>query len=306
MPASSALAKSTNVRSPEEAIRAIMPLLEAASPALTARIVAWLFRKPTRHDRPNREYGWLLGSQPLSVRVDGNEVRAWTWGEGPPVLLVHGWSGRGSQMGAFVEPLVRQGHQVIALDGPAHGESGGWLTTPPQFAKALHAVQRLVGPFEAVVAHSFGTLVTQVAMSQGLQSKRLIYVSPANPPSVAAEQAAEMVGVGSGVMQRVERLLDGLGPMSFRQVDAMTREFDPGVPTLILHDHTDQVVEMSVAEELAARLSYAQLVKTDGLGHYRILRDRALVRQVAAFITGNDDDDWLTPLERELERAGIA
>ena len=59
------------------------------------------------------------------------------WGAGPSVLLVHGWEGRGAQLGALVDPLVAAGYRVVALDGPAHGDSPGRLST---LALPAHAV----------------------------------------------------------------------------------------------------------------------------------------------------------------------
>ncbi len=39
---------------------------------------------------------------------------------------------------------------------------------------------------------------------------------------------------------------------------------------------------------LVASLPDARLVTTDGLGHRRILKDRAVVREVAAFVVGEE------------------
>ena len=40
-------------------------------------------------------------------------------------LLVHGWEGRGAQLGSLVGPLVEAGLSVVAFDAPAHGDSPG-------------------------------------------------------------------------------------------------------------------------------------------------------------------------------------
>ena len=57
---------------------------------------------------------------------DGVEIAFDMWGEGPPVLLIHGfasnmnvnWVGTG-----WVKTLVAAGHQVIAIDNRGHGQS---------------------------------------------------------------------------------------------------------------------------------------------------------------------------------------
>ena len=57
---------------------------------------------------------------------DGVEIAFDVWGEGPPVLLIHGfasnmnvnWVGTG-----WVKTLVAAGHKVIAIDNRGHGQS---------------------------------------------------------------------------------------------------------------------------------------------------------------------------------------
>ena len=46
-------------------------------------------------------------------------------GEGSKTLLLHGWSGRGTQLYTFAETLQKEGMEVITFDMPAHGKSLG-------------------------------------------------------------------------------------------------------------------------------------------------------------------------------------
>src|SRR5262245_35302817 len=84
------------------------------SPELAGRTAARLFLSPRRFDRPEAERELLSRAR----RFDVNGLAAWRWGGGPPVLLVHGWEGRGAQLGAFVDPLVGRGFSVITFDAP--------------------------------------------------------------------------------------------------------------------------------------------------------------------------------------------
>src|ERR1041385_6579395 len=72
------------------------------SASIAERTAARLFTTPRRAQRPEAEN--LLLAKARAFRVDG--LAAWRWGSGPPVLLVHGWGGRGAQLGAMVSPLV--------------------------------------------------------------------------------------------------------------------------------------------------------------------------------------------------------
>jgi hypothetical protein len=114
---------STNVRS---FLRFGMGLTGRLAPELAARIAARMFVTPRRHQRPPREREVLAWGQRIE---EAGGLVGWTWGEGPPVLLMHGWEGRAAQLGAFVGPLVAAGLKVVGYDAPAHGESAGKTAT---------------------------------------------------------------------------------------------------------------------------------------------------------------------------------
>src|SRR5678816_1021873 len=127
---------STVVRS-KNAVRLARAALQTAyivSEDLGTSLAERLFTTPRRHARPPRERTVLASAREGIVDVTLRAPRwkhlrvpvaTWRWGVGPTVLLVHGWEGRGSQLGAFVEPLVAAGMSVVAFDAPGHGDSPG-------------------------------------------------------------------------------------------------------------------------------------------------------------------------------------
>src|SRR5688572_3816746 len=46
--------------------------------------------------------------------VNGVNVVAESWGDGPVVYLMHGWGGSRRQLDPFVAPLVAAGHRVVS------------------------------------------------------------------------------------------------------------------------------------------------------------------------------------------------
>jgi hypothetical protein len=63
--------------------------------------------KPTAH-------AVLAGGNSFRIPFAGGELAVTTWGQGPGVLLMHGWGGARAQMTGFVEPLLVAGYRVVA------------------------------------------------------------------------------------------------------------------------------------------------------------------------------------------------
>jgi hypothetical protein len=64
-----------------------------------------LFTRPRRHRRTSAELALLAHAERSSVRCGADDLALFSWGEGPTVLMVHGWEGRGTQFHAFVPQL---------------------------------------------------------------------------------------------------------------------------------------------------------------------------------------------------------
>ena len=145
-------------------------------PKAIAKKALYFFATPQCIARPPSEMAWFESSKKFKF---GTGIAAFEWGnpDGPLVILLHGWSGRGTQMGAFAAPLVEKNYRVIALDGPAHGDSAGEMTNPGDFANCLLQAQKEFGKIKAVIAHSFGGGSSVLAVSRGLRLEKLVLVA---------------------------------------------------------------------------------------------------------------------------------
>src|SRR6185295_1815526 len=119
-------------------IAGALDLADRVVPPLAERWAARQFFTPRRTRLGDRSA--LMSAR--RIRIDGRELAAWRWGDGPAVLLVHGWEGHAGQLAAFVEPLLARGLSAVAFDAPAHGSSRGDHVTLFDFADAVADVAR--------------------------------------------------------------------------------------------------------------------------------------------------------------------
>jgi pimeloyl-ACP methyl ester carboxylesterase len=295
------LSKSTTVRS-KSSLQVARGTLRAAfslSEGLGARAAARLFTMPRRHRRPPRERSLLEQGHRFTVPVlrrspawGGQTISlaAWRWGEGPTALLVHGWEGRGAQLGAFVQPLVDAGMSVVAFDAPGHGDSPGHRLFLSDMADCVGQIAEHIegqwGRVHAIVAHSFGSAATMLAHQRyGTDAPRNVFVAPAPLASRAIGGFAELLDLEEADRDAMTRRLAVESGVAFEDlsIDRMVSERDAGL--LIVHDEDDREVAYDQASLLAASWPSAQLVTTHGLGHRRILRDPAVVAEAVAYAT---------------------
>ncbi len=267
------------------ALRLGLRTLESASPELAARLAERLFFAPPRRALSGEDTAVLDAGRTFKVRSEGRRLRAWRWGAGPVVVLVHGWGGRAGRFAAFVQPLVARGHTVVTYDGPGHGASEGRLSSMPELARALAAVAAEVGPVHGLIAHSLGGAATSLALRDGLVARRVALLAPVADPGVFAEAFAASMGVRPSTIEALRR--NSERRIRFRWADlnvpAMVARLS--VPVLVVHDENDDVVPIHDGRAVAAAWRGAELVVTKGLGHRGVLRDPATVRRAVEFVS---------------------
>ena len=243
-------------------------------PVETAKLAQVLWSLPRRSERPGREDAWLTSGTPRQVPSGMGQLQAWEWGQGPTVLLVHGWDGRGSQLGAFIQPLVESGHRVVTFDSRGHGDSFGNRASLVSFADAITAIVRHYGPLSGIVAHSFGAAATLYALRSGLNVPRLVFVGPVNA-SHGADRFARFLQISTECADIFKQNVQAKMGDCFEILPAYKLSHQPEL--LIYHDEDDLFVPITDGEEIAERWDGAKFIRTRGLGHHRILRDPKII-----------------------------
>lgn len=259
-------------------------LLGKTSPAIATRVAETLFTTPRRFRTPDREKEAMSGAMPIGVVFEGMTLRAWRWGTGPVVLLVHGWEGRGSQMSPFVAPLIERGMSVVAFDAPAHGASDGTRTTLPQFTAAIRAVAERFGPVHGIIAHSFGCAATTLAMHDGFKPRRLIFIAPPVDPATYTRRFGEFFGLDDEIVEGMKQRIERRFHRKWTDFSVQKMAANMSTPLLVIHDSDDAEIPIGESHAIVASWPASRLLVTSGLGHRRILRDDSVTRAAAEFI----------------------
>ncbi|UOG73176.1 alpha/beta fold hydrolase [Hymenobacter tibetensis] len=255
---------------------------------------AWqLFTTPRQLPTKAWEAAALAQATQHAVQAESGRIVYYEWNPAGArtILLVHGWEHRASFWGYMAAGLVAAGFRVLALDGPAHGASAGVRATLVSFGDAVQAVANASGPVYGVVAHSFGAACTagvpvRFNQAAGGELPRLVLMSAPSSTRNVAERFADLLRLPHSVVERMSRFIQqqfNRSAESFSLVEAGRHL--PVQRALLLHDRQDLNVPFADGEAIAASWPALDFRPTNGLGHNRIMREPAVIKEVVEFLS---------------------
>lgn len=249
------------------------------------------FFTPPRYDAKACDLEILARGHNYRIPYGDGELAVTSWGDSDrrAVLLMHGWGGARAQMTGFVEPLLSAGFRVVAYDQPAHGDSDGAQTTILQIAPTMELARQKEDEFDAIIAHSFGTLVTSYAIAKrGFQPPlRLIYLGAYNRAFDALPRFQAIAKLSDAVMNGFRTLIhERMGGDSGDEVEIANEGLAPqiAIPALLFHDAADEVTPIEDSRAIARNWKTAQLIETNGLGHRGALQAAEIHKEIVRFL----------------------
>jgi hypothetical protein len=248
------------------------------------------FRVFKRKISTNTQAFWQSAEQTLNLTVNQHQLPLHLWGSGPLVVCLHGWSGSGVQFRHFVQPLVEAGYQVATFDAPGHGSHPNTHSHLIEFSDSLLAIQEQVAEVHCVLAHSFGAMATTTAQLRGFTPAKLVMLAPHLDVDEMFSTYAGLLNLRQGLTARFKQqvgmkmqdLLAGEDPWQLFKVERL-------VPTntcgLLVSDSNDQEVAQGQFSLIAQYWSKAKHLQTEGLGHFRLLKDPQVIKQTVSFVS---------------------
>jgi len=296
--------KSKNLHKPPlvlNVLRFIFKYIGALFPSLIGRL-AYKFWFSTHRSKniPQREQKWLETAtriEAVTLNIDEYDVgtlpvMTYYWEntaankEAPRIMLIHGWTGRGSQMGGFVEPLLKEGFRVLAFDNHAHDKTPGQTTHIFLQSAVLRALDEKFGPIYAIVAHSFGGMITPYSLNQGMKTQKVVCISPPSHFNFLLSRFSNSLYLPKSIQNyMVSRFKKEYGDDLVERVSSTTTSQHLGnIPLLIIHDEEDVDVPISEGKTLHQSWPNSAFKSTKGLGHRRILYEPLVIEDTVNFL----------------------
>jgi pimeloyl-ACP methyl ester carboxylesterase len=266
----------------------LLSLVGSFWPALTSYFAYRIWFRTPRYKESRRERKWQTSARTDNEIIEGKNICFYRWGKTTAgyVLLLHGWSGRATQLGAFIQPVNTQGVDVISFDAPGHGASDGDATTIFEIANVVNETVKKHGVPLAIIAHSFGCMVAALAIRQyQLPVKKLITISCPTDSHYLVAGFAMHFRLNQKVMAQFDhRLMKQFGQDVYEKTSADKNLAGLPVELLAIHDKNDRIVSWQQTEKLVKAIPQAEAYYTRKLGHQRLLRDESLIKKVMDFV----------------------
>jgi pimeloyl-ACP methyl ester carboxylesterase len=257
------------------------PKVEILAPWLAKRWFVRIFFSTAKYKVPYGEVEAADSAKKYMIESEGKKIQVYEWGEGKPVLMVHGWMGRATQFRKFIPQFNEAGYKVVAFDATGHGRSEGNSSHIMKFANIIKLLHDQYNGFEMIVGHSLGGVASMHAIIRGAYTNKLTMISS---PAIGDEIMMEFrkkIGASELPMPYFEKYLKKKFGNSFEEYSASYNvEKMENVQLLLIYDEDDREVSMRNPEILMQKKPSARLITTSGLGHTRILKDDFVIEQV--------------------------
>ncbi|HEY6064027.1 MAG TPA: alpha/beta fold hydrolase [Chitinophagaceae bacterium] len=229
-------------------IRTKLKLLSAVSRKKAAEKAFELFCTPRqRNKKPLLKI--FDQAEKLHFKIDDITVRGWRWNHpaGKKVLIIHGFESTVVNFDKYIRPLTAKGYEVLAFDAPAHGRSEGKQINAPLYKRTILEINRLYGPIQSYMAHSFGGLAVCLALEETdhAANHRLVLIAPATETSTAIDSFFKFLQLDPAVRPEFEKVIiqkGGVGPEWYSIKRAMKHI---RAKVLWLHDEEDDTTPVS-------------------------------------------------------------
>jgi pimeloyl-ACP methyl ester carboxylesterase len=260
------------------------------SSKLTILFAAKLFTTPVKHTIPKRELVMeqISTQKKLHIPTINKTVVVYQYGQSnKKVLLVHGWSGRGTQLVKIADTLINTGYSTISFDAPAHGKSPGNQTIMTDFIAAILEIEKQYGPFESAVGHSLGGMSILNAIKKGMKLNTAIIIGSGDVIQDIIEDFIAKLQLKPNLATDLRLHFEKKYGEKMNDYSAYKAAKEITIPVLVIHDKDDPEVPVKAGQHIYDHLKNGKLLLTEGLGHRKILGDAEVIQRTVQFVSAN-------------------
>ena len=234
-----------------------------------ASIALGLFTTPLKGYIKKDQVEFLDTSFKEEFNYDKNTITTYRWpGKGKTVLLVHGWESNSYRWKDLIVRLKSSNFNIIALDAPAHGKSGGKRFTAVLYSEFLNVVIKRFKP-DIIIGHSAGGMASVFTLEKYKHPsvKKLVLLSSPSEFKDILSRYVKMLKLNKRVSKHLKTLI-------YNRFNKFPEDFSTAkscnnisIEGLIVHDKFDEIIPFGDAIKINNTLKNSKLIPTEGNNH---------------------------------------
>ena len=228
-----------------------------------------IFSTPRKGKIKPHQEGFLNAARSHIIEHDNILVQTYHWpGNGDTVLLIHGWDSNAFRWKTLVEHLQQQCYNIIALDAPAHGNSGGKILNVPLYTEFVRLLVQMHNP-KHIIGHSVGGMTTiyhQMKFARP-ETKKLVILGAPSELKYFIKQYQSILGLNNNVIKSLDADIKNRFGFESKEFSIANFSSHVDIEGLIIHDVNDKIALFRDAEAIHGNWKKSTLIKTSGLGH---------------------------------------
>lgn len=254
---------------------AVRSLTTSAAYLIPGKTQRWVDNLLLTPQKPKKSNLAPEGIKQTTLELNIGKVNTYTLGEGPAVIMVHGWSGNAAQFFPLMQVVADMGYTAVAYDQLAHGDSEFRHASMPRFVltfkEMVETFQQSHG-VEAIVAHSMGAAGVLNYLDSDFP---MLLIAPLLDVKENFEIRVEQAGLAPVLLKRLMSRVEKQFNIQFDDIMPVQHLGKHKHPVTIVHDKSDRFVPLERSIEICHDHSNYHLIETNGLGHNRIIDSEA-------------------------------
>jgi len=263
-------------------INALYPLFPISSRWLAMKVLS----VANRRRLSSHDHAFYANGLKTVHKIENSNFISYSYGEGPAILLLHGWCSNGARWKDYVDKLIQAGYRAVIVDAPGHGRASGHFLTLPLYIKGIKEILKSEPKWHAVITHSIAGLLSVVGMSE-LESQyhpdKFVMMNTFVSSNVLIDKFAKCMGFTYELIESLKNNFSNYGGYATSDISIIKHFKKCHMESLLIYDIADVVVPRSEPKKLIATVPSLKYIQTKGLGHN--LRSRKIVEQVVAFVS---------------------
>tara|TARA_R110002050_G_scaffold104052_4_gene213234 strand:- start:28169 stop:28996 length:828 start_codon:yes stop_codon:yes gene_type:complete len=234
-----------------------------------AKLAVKIFSTPKKGRISHEEADYLKSAVQEDIAYKDFSIKTYRWsGKKDTVLLAHGWESNAYRWKDLIDLLKKHDYNIIAIDAPAHGNSGSEIFNAVLYSECIHLVAKKFDT-DIIIGHSIGGTAAAISLSNysALSTKKLISLgAPSNFRGLVNNYIKMMA-----YNKKVSKAINAYYLKHFGQLPEYfsVANFSKNIKAkgLIIHDKKDRIISYRDALDYSKHYKNSELIRTTGFGH---------------------------------------